>query len=395
MEPAPKIFDRRILAIDLVRGSVMILMALDHTRDFFSQATFDPLDLDQTSPALFFTRWITHFCAPLFLFLSGSSTYLSYSRTGDAAAQSRLLRMRGALLILLELSLVRWIGWNFSLDTQRVRVGVLWAIGWSMIVLSFLIRLRPAVIATFAILVCAGHNLLDGIHPDQFGSAGWLWQILHAGGAFEYGDGRRLLAAYPLIPWIAVMAAGFAVGPIWLSGSVRRRMALLRWGMALTIGFVLLRLGNLYGDAALWSGQTSDLYTVMSFLKCTKYPPSLHYLLMTLGPGLIILALLERPLPTWCYPLNVFGQVPLFFYLLHLPLIHALAALADWGRYGHAEWQFGWPLVTPGLAQPSGQGYGLLIVYLVAGFVAFSLYWPCHWFAGMKRTSRKFWVRLL
>jgi uncharacterized membrane protein len=391
----PKTFDRRVVAIDLMRGLIMVLMALDHTRDYFSRADFDPLDLQRTDAALFLTRWITHYCAPLFVLLSGTSSYLSLSRNGDARAQARLLLTRGALLIVLDLTLVRWTGWNFSLDMGRIRVGVLWAIGWSMVFLGSLLRLRLKTLGGAGLILIAGHNLLDGLRPEHFGGWGWLWQILHAGGGFDYAGGRRFIASYPLIPWIGVMAAGFACGPLFLQEPVRRRQTLLHAGMALTTGFVLLRLGNLYGDAAHWSAQPSDLYTLLSFLKCTKYPPSLHYLLMTLGPGLMLLAALDRPVPQWLRPLNVFGQVPLFFYLLHLPLIHALAALMDYGRYGHAEWQFGWPFAEPGLAHPSDQGFGLPIVYLAAAFVAFCLYLPCRWFAGLKRTSRNPWVRLL
>ena len=395
MEPTQKIFDRRIVAIDLVRGMIMVLMALDHTRDYFSQAGFDPLDLQKTHAALFFSRWVTHYCAPLFIFLSGASTFLSLARNGDRDAQSRLLLTRGALLIVLELTLVRWVGWNFGLEMQRIRVGVLWAIGWSMICLSVLIRFRLRVIGWVGLIMIVGHNLLDGVGLEEFGGWGWFWQILHAGGGFDYGPGLRFVASYPLIPWIGVMAAGFAFGPVFLRETALRRQSLLRWGMALTVGFVLLRLGNLYGDAARWSAQASDLYTLMSFLKCTKYPPSLHYLLMTLGPGLILLALVDRPVPRWLQPVNVFGQVPLFYYILHLPLIHGLAVLADYGRYGHAEWQFGWPLAASGIPHPADHGFGLLIVYLVTAFVVVSLYPICRWFAGLKRTSRRTWVRLL
>ncbi|HUL10825.1 MAG TPA: heparan-alpha-glucosaminide N-acetyltransferase domain-containing protein [Methylococcaceae bacterium] len=395
MEQAQKIFDRRVVAIDLVRGMIMVLMALDHTRDFFSRADFDPLDLQKTHAALFLTRWVTHFCAPLFIFLSGASTFLSLARHADPAGQSRLLLTRGALLILLELTLVRWTGWNFGLEMHRVGAGVLWAIGWSMICLSILIRLRLSVVGLVGLIMIVGHNLLDGLGAERFGHWGWLWQILHAGGGFEYGPGLRFVAIYPLIPWIGVMAAGFAFGPVFLRETALRRQSLLHWGMALTAGYVLLRLGNLYGDSARWSIQQSDLYTLLSFLKCTKYPPSLHYLLMTLGPGLILLAVLDRPVPRWLQPVNVFGQVPLFFYVLHLPLIHGLAALVDYGRYGHAPWQFGWPFAAADLPHPPDHGFGLLIVYLATAFVVVCLFPLCRWFAGLKRTSRRLWVRLL
>ena len=206
MEPTYKTFDRRVVAIDLVRGLIMVLMALDHTRDFFSRAGFDPLDLQKTHAALFLTRWVTHYCAPLFIFLSGTSAFLSLDRNGNRASQSRLLLTRGLLLIVLELTLVRWTGWNFGLEMHRVTAGVLWAIGWSMICLSALLQLRLQVIGLVGLIMMAGHNLLDGLRPEQFGGFGWLWQILHARGAFDFGPGLRFNAYYPLIPWIGVMA---------------------------------------------------------------------------------------------------------------------------------------------------------------------------------------------
>lgn len=394
-EYTQKVFGRRIVAIDLLRGIIMVLMALDHTRDYFSRADFDPLDLQKTHAALFLTRWVTHYCAPLFIFLSGASTYLSLASRGDAGGQSRLLLARGAFLILLELTVLRWLGWNFGLEMDRIWAGVLWAIGWSMICLSVLIRFPLPVAGLLGLSMIAGHNLLDGIGVEQFGRWGWLWRILHAGGTIDYGPGLHFTAAYRLIPWVGVMAAGYAFGPVFLQETALRRQSLLRWGMALTAGFVLLRAGNLYGDPSHWAAQPSDLYTLLSFLDCTKYPPSLHYLLMTLGPGLVLLAILDGPVPRWLQPVNVYGQVPLFFYVLHLPMIHGLAALVDYGRYRHAEWQFGWPISAPNLPHPPDHGFGLLIVYLATAFVVVSLYPLCRWFAGLKRTSQRVWVRLL
>jgi uncharacterized membrane protein len=388
-------FDRRIVAIDLARGLVMILMALDHTRDYLSQADFDPLDLARTTPALFFTRWITHFCAPLFIFLSGVSAYLSLQRTGDSRGQARLLWQRGLLLILLEMTWVHAAGWTFSLDWHRTFGGVLWAIGWSMIALSPLIRLQPTALLSAGALMITSHNLLDFIPPESLGSLGWLWRILHAGGSFEVRPGVRFVALYPLIPWIGVMMAGFGCGPLFLCDSPARRQWLTRWGWGLTLAFVWLRASNLYGDAAAWTAQDGDLATLMSFLRCTKYPPSLLYLMMTLGPGLLLLTALDRPVPDWLRPVNVFGQVPLFFYLLHLPLIHGLAALIDLGRYGQAAWQFGWPFVAERLPKPPGHGFGLLIVYLATAVIVLSLYPLCRWYAGIRRTHPAAWIRLL
>lgn len=393
--PTPTLFDRRIVAIDLVRGLVMILMALDHTRDYLHQADFDPLDLARTTPALFFTRWITHFCAPLFIFLSGVSAYLSLQRTGDHRGQARLLWQRGLLLIVLELTWVHAAGWTFSLDWHRTFVGVLWAIGWSMIVLAPLIRLQPAMLLGAGALMIATHNLLDSIAPESLGSLGWLWRILHAGGGFEIAPGFRLIALYPLIPWIGLLMAGFGCGPLFLRDAPERRAWLIRWGWGLTLAFVWLRASNLYGDAAAWNAQDGDLATLMAFLRCTKYPPSLLYLLMTLGPGLLLLTALDRPLPRWLLPVSVFGQVPLFFYLLHLPLIHGLAALIDLGRYGQAVWQFGWPFVAERIPKPPDHGFGLLIVYLATAIIVLSLYPLCRWYASIRRTHAGGWIRLL
>ncbi|MFM8444887.1 MAG: DUF1624 domain-containing protein [Methylococcus sp.] len=396
MNPSfPVPFDRRIVAIDLVRGLVMILMALDHTRDYFSRVDFDPLDLNHSTPDLFLTRWITHFCAPLFIYLSGVSAYLSLHRTGDAPGQARLLWQRGLLLIVLELTWVHWLGWAFSLDVRRTVGGVLWAIGWSMIMLSPLIRLRPASLLIAGSLMIVTHNLLDGITPETFGPLAWLWRILHAGGSFDILFGARFVALYPLIPWVGLMMAGFGCGPLFLRDAPGRRQWLIRWGWGLALAFVWLRAGNLYGDPSPWEAHESDLATLLSFLNCTKYPPSLLYLLMTLGPGLLLLAALDRPPPRWLQPVNVFGQVPLFFYLLHLPLIHGLAALIDLGRYGRANWQFGWPFVAERLPKPPDHGFGLLIVYLVTAVIILSLYPLCRWYAGLKRTQTSLWARWL
>jgi len=395
--PAPfgQPFDRRIVAIDLMRGLVMILMALDHTRDYFSRADFNPLDLAHTTPALFLTRWITHFCAPLFIFLSGVSGYLSLARTGDRSGQTRLLWQRGLLLIVLEMTWVRWLGWTFSLDLHHFVGGVLWAIGCSMLGLALVIHWRPRALLWVGSIMIVTHNLLDGIAPERLGPFGGLWRILHAGGGFDITPELRFVALYPLIPWIGLLLAGYGSGPLFLRDAPGRRQLLTRWGWLLTLAFIWLRAGNLYGEPAVWSTQGDDLATLLSFLKCTKYPPSLHYLLMTLGPGLLLLAALDRPAPRWLQPINVFGQVPLFFYLMHLPLIHGLAALVDHGRYGHAEWQFGWPWTPLKVPPPPDHGFGLMIVYLATAAIVFTLYPLCRWFAGVKRLYPRAWIRLL
>jgi uncharacterized membrane protein len=391
----PKAVRPRIASLDLLRGIIMVLMALDHTRDFFTNVPFNPLNLGQTSIPLFLTRWITHFCAPLFVFLSGASAFLYLARGKTTGDLSRFLITRGLWLIVLEITVIHWFGWSFSLDLRSVGGGVIWAIGWSMLVLGGLVHLPPSIIGAFGVVLIAGHNLLDSVRPEQFGSFGWLWKILHAGGGFEYAPGYRFGAYYPLIPWIGVMALGFVFGPILRQESARRRQWMMRGGMLGVLAFVLLRAGNLYGDPGRWSVQKNDVFTLFSFVHCQKYPPSLLYLLMTLGPGLMLLAWLDRKTPRWLEPLKSFGQVPLFFYLLHLPLIHGLAVLVNHGRYGRADWLFGWPFVEAPVKAPDDQGFGLLIVYLATAFVVFLLYPVCRWFAELKQRRPDAWLSYL
>ena len=385
----------RIDAIDILRGLIMVLMALDHTRHFLTNAHFNPLDIDKTTPALFLTRWITHYCAPLFVLLSGISTWLSLQRGGNPALQSRLLLQRGVLLIFLELLWVGPLGWDFGVVRHEIGVGVLWAIGWSMLVLALLVRLPLWVAGVFGLLTVSLHNLTDGISADTLGVFSGVWKILHQGGAVELPLGWTLNAYYPLIPWVGVMALGFAMAP-WLNQPHQQRQAfLMRTGLALTLGFVLLRLGNLYGDSRTWAAGVDDIHTLMSFVHCTKYPPSLHYLLMTLGPGLMLLSLLEKLNTRSWNGLRVFGQVPLFFYLIHLPLLHALAALTDYGRYGQAAWQFGWPWVSATVVAPEDHGFGLLIVYLFCLFVLTLLYPLCKRYQRYKVSHSGWLVRLI
>jgi len=386
----------RLDSVDVLRGIIMVLMALDHTRGFFSNVPFYPLDLEKTNPALFITRWITHYCAPLFVFLAGTGAFLSSTRGKSKRDLSWFLLTRGAWLILLEITFIRWFGWSFSLDVHFIGVGVIWAIGWSMVVLAGLVHLPLPVIGAFGVAVIAGHNLLDSKPPDHFGSFHWLWRILHAGGGFSYAEGYSFGAGYPLIPWVGVMAAGYAFGSVLLRNPLDRQRWMFRTGALLTLGFVLLRVSNVYGDPGNWSAQKNDLFTLFSFVHCQKYPPSLLYLLMTLGPGLMLLAVLDRRIPMWLQPVVTFGRVPLFYYLLHLPLIHALAVLVNYGRFGRAEWLFGWPLVSsPQPPPPDGRGFGLLIVYAVWILVVLMLYPVCRWFADLKRRRREVWLSYL
>ena len=388
----------RLELVDALRGLVMVIMALDHTRDFFSKdLAFDPSDLDKTYPALFVTRWITHFCAPVFIFLAGTGAFLSTTRGKSARELSWFLLTRGLWLVLLELTWVRCLGWQFNFDFHFAMGIVIWAIGWSMVALAGLVFLPLRWITTFGVLMIAGHNLFDYVEPETWGSLGWLWKILHSGGIIVPAEGYRFAAGYPLIPWIGVMAVGYGFGSLLLREPVERRKWLFGLGASLTALFVLVRALNVYGDPTPWSPQKNTLFTLFSFLNCHKYPPSLLYLLMTLGPALLALAVLDRGTPRWLKPVLVFGRVPLFYYLLHLPLIHGLAVLASYLHYGQANWWFGNPPQgpnTPNL-RPSDYGYSLPIVYLVWLGVVLALYPFCRWFAEIKRRRREPWLSYL
>ena len=377
--------EARLISIDHLRGIIMILMALDHTRDFFSNAHFNPLDLEQTNPGLFLTRWITHFCAPLFILLSGISTELSLSRTRDKASQSRLLLMRGAMLILLELTWIRVFGWDFGLDRDHMSVGVIWAIGWSMITLGGFIYLPRLWILIFSLTLMLGHNALDGINPDRFGPLDWLWKILHTGGKIPLWGGQHFHPYYPLIPWLGLMTFGYVIGPLFHRRAKDRQRMLMGLGLILTVAFITLRATHGYGESHGWVNQGPWIRQALAFLDCTKYPPSLQYLLMTLGLGLIVLSLIDRVWPQRKPLLAIFGEVPLFFYLLHLPLIHGLAVLWDLLIYGTAISEFNWPFNPEHIKPPIDRGIPLLGVYLMTGFVILLLTPLCRQYAQLKR----------
>ena len=349
----------------------MVLMALDHTRDFFHAGamTFSPEDLTRTTPILFLTRWITHVCAPVFLFTAGIGAYLRLQRSGSTKGQlSRFLWTRGLWLVFLELTVMR-LAFNFSFDARYpVLLLVMWALGVSMIALAALIHLPHRVLAVLSIAVIALHNCLDGVQASQFGPLAGLWNVLHQPGVF-FVAGVPVVAGYPVVPWVAVMAAGFCAGPVFLLEPQVRRRFLLRWGTGLIVGFVLLRAINVYGDPQPWSTQPSVVFTVISFLRTTKYPPSLAFLLMTLGLALLVLIYVDRRGLRAGHPLVVLGRVPLFYYVLHFWLLHVLASAFAWVRYGTASFTFLFsPLPSMGGAAalfPAGFGYPLWVTYAV------------------------------
>ncbi len=360
----------------------MVLMALDHIRDFVGDHTRAPLDLATTTGALFFTRWVTHFCAPVFVLLAGVSAWAA-SRTKTPSAATSQLVTRGLWLVLLELTVVRF-GWLFNVNYRFSFVQVIWAIGWSMVALAVISRAGPRASLAFGVAMIAGHNLFDGVHASSFGAMGWAWRVAHEGGALTPAEGHRLYVAYPLVPWIGVMAAGYGLGP-WMALAVeRRRTLLLRTGAALVAGFVLLRAINRYGDPTPWSAQPRAGFTLLSFLDCEKYPPSLAYLLMTLGPALLVWGALSGRDLSRARAVITFGRVPLFYYVLHLPLLHALAG----------AWVFahgGVTAIRAAASSPRGAGGSLAVVYglWIVGVV---MLWPlCRWFEGVKARHRGAW----
>jgi uncharacterized membrane protein len=387
----------RLDSVDLLRGLAMVVMALDHTRDFFHSSgiwsNFDPTDLSRTTAALFMTRWVTHFCAPVFCFLAGSGAFLYAARGRSRRELSRFLLRRGLFLVLLEMTVLHVAWWfNFILLAQSVQV--IWMLGWSMIALSALIYLPLWAITAFGVAMIAGHNLLDGIHADSLGSLGWLWRVLHEGGLVLPSKYLGFYFAYPLIPWIGVMAAGYGFGKLLLLERRERRRRLLFLGLSLTLLFVVLRAVNVYGDPTPWSDQRSRLFTFFSFINTFKYPPSLQYLLMTLGPSIAALALFDRHLGRLARSVVVFGRVPLFFYVLHIYVIHALAVAFAYVRYGQATWLFQLPDLPPPPV-PKDYGYSLPAVYLIWIAVVAGLYPVCRWYAGVKKSRRYPWLSYL
>ena len=381
----------RLDSIDLLRGIAMVLMALDHVRDFFTNVRFDPLDLTQTTTALFLTRWITHYCAPAFVFLAGTAAFLSLSRGRSAHQLSWFLVTRGFWLIILELTVVRF-AWLFNFDYSFSFGQVIWAIGWSMVVLAALVRLPVRWSAIFGIAMIALHNLADPVQPAALGPLGWLWKVLHVQDQIELGSSAVFVTAYPLIPWVGVMAAGYAFGVMVRWEPARRRRAFVWIGGAAIGLFLLLRAVNIYGDPSPWEIQSAPHLTVLSLLNTTKYPPSLLYILMTLGPAILLLPLLERWRGWLAQALIVFGRVPLFYYVLHIVVAHALAVVAAVGS-GYDPW-FMFANAPP-WEWPEGYGFSLPVVYAVWIAVVACLYPLCRWFASVKRRSRSPWVSYL
>lgn len=414
----------RIDSIDLLRGIVMIVMMLDHTRDFVHRDVFqgfDPTDLSKTNVILFLTRWITHFCAPIFVFLAGTGSYLQFARGKSKSDLSRFLVTRGMWLIVLEFTLIR-ISVTFNVDYRFLgMMQVIWVIGASMIILAALIHLPLRVVGAFGIAMIALHNLLDGFHVASWGGPGTsvnygakLFMILHQ--AFEPfpiagWPSPVVVVIYPLIPWVGVMAAGYAFGAVYQWDAQRRRRLLVRLGSAMIVLFVVLRAINHYADPSHWSRQDTITFTILSFLNTTKYPPSVAFLLMTLGPALLALAWFERLKSDSASQglrasgpagiigklrgaLITFGRVPLFFYLLQWPTAHFISVIVHFAAGKPVAWMFSSSAENL-FPAPPGAGFSLAVVYAcwIAGVLI--LYPLCKWFAGVKARRRDWWLSYL
>ncbi|MBL7739450.1 MAG: DUF1624 domain-containing protein [Chitinophagaceae bacterium] len=385
----------RVESIDLLRGLVMIIMALDHVRDYFhaDAMIYDPTDMSQTNTFLFFTRWITHFCAPVFMFLSGTSAYLVGQRKGRKYL-SRFLLTRGIWLIFLEFTVINF-GWYFNFPPPSVDFLVIWALGISMIALAGFIYLPLPLIAGIGLLMVFGHNLLDTITVPGNDLSSVLWSLFHQANFFQYGN-TTLFVGYPVVPWIGVMALGYCLGKLYEKdiSVLRRKKVLLLAGFLAVALFVVIRYTNMYGDPSKWSSQKSGIFTFLSFLNVSKYPPSLLYLLVTLGPALLFLSFTESSRQWLAEKVKVIGRVPMFYYLLHLYLIHGIALFATY-LCGHTPGDMvltGWIAFQPQLA---GYGFSLGVTYGVWIFIVIVLYFACRWYDRYKKNHQHWWLSYL
>ncbi len=391
----------RLASVDILRGLVMVIMALDHTRDFLSFQRFAPEDMAHASAALFFTRFITHYCAPVFSFLAGTGAFLATRRGKSLPQVSRFFFTRGLWLILLELTIIDF-AWGF---VPWVQAGVIWVLGWSMVVMALIVWLPMRWIAVLGVGMIATHNLLDPINPAAFGKFYWLWMYLHSPGRIQVTDHFLFSIRYVLIPWVGVMALGFAFGSVLLRPD--RRKWLLTLGICTTALFLVLRGLNLYGNgiaglpfgyprsAGPWSIEPALSLTVISFFNVLKYPPSLDYLLVTLGPSIILLGLIDRAKATrgLSHILMVFGRVPLCYYVLHLYLIHTVAILVSLA-FHQPIWHG--TVIADFAQRPLGYGHGLPFIYAIWILAVAILYLPCQWFMEFRSRHRDWaWLSYL
>ena len=387
----------RIHSIDILRGIVMVIMALDHTRDFFHDqvSIANPTDLSTTTPALFFTRWITHYCAPTFVFLAGTSAYLLGLKRTKAALSSFLIK-RGVWLVLIEIVIVT-LGWTFDPLHHVVILQVIWAIGCSMIILGLLVWLPWQVIFAIGLVIVFGHNILDSYEAARNHQVGFWWNLLHHArfNFYPYAPGYGVFLVYAFGPWAGVMALGYCFGQLFRPtvDSVLRKRALICLGLTLILLFVVLRFMNGYGDPAQWGKEKNTLFTVLSFLNVTKYPPSLMFLCMTLGPSILVLAFMENIRSAIFDKFRIIGRVPFFYYILHFYILHTLVVIAFYvAGYGSNDII---PQSSPFLFRPDHFGYPLWGVYLVWLLTIVILYPLCRWYNRYKSTHHQWWLSYL
>jgi uncharacterized membrane protein len=384
--------EKRLASIDMLRGFVMVLMALDHVRDMVTQPRgTDPsaaVNFSGAAGGLFFTRWVTHICAPTFVLLAGVGAYL-YGAVGrrSKGEVARFLLSRGAWLVFIELTVVNF-AWAFNLRSMPV-LQVIWAIGWSMIGLAGLVWLPRVAIAAVGVAMIVAHNALDSVQPLP-SEASPLWLLLHIQGPLTIGGTSVAFVIYPLIPWVGVMALGYAIGPYFVGPNPARSMWLLQLGTLLTLAFLVLRATNLYGEPVGWAPHEDVAATLISFFNVTKYPPSLQFLLMTLGPALMLLGWFERLTGRVAGMLVTIGRVPFFYYVVHLYFIHAIAvSIGLWQGFSVRD------MAVRFLDYPANFGISLRGVYLVWVVTILALYPACAWFARIKARRRESWVRYL
>lgn len=387
----------RIESIDLLRGIVMIIMALDHVRDYFHADAylFNPLNLDKTNAAIFATRWVTHFCAPVFVFLAGTSAYLVGIRKGKKEL-SKFLLTRGLWLVFLELTVMN-IGWFFNFHFSLIVLQVIWALGMCMIILAAAIHLPLKLIVALGIVFVAGHNLLDNFHVqgEEVDAIGWA--LLHEFQAFDLA-GTTLFIGYGLIPWTGVILLGYCFGWLYQSGidAALRKKILLYLGFGSILLFTIARMINVYGDPIPWKEQSTALFTFLSFINVNKYPPSIFYLLVTLGPAFLFLAFSENQKGKLAQNVISLGRVPMFYYIVHVYIIHVLAlfaALATGFDASDMVFTSTWITDSPNLV---GYGFSLGITYVIWIVLVLALFPLCKWYDGYKiRNKEKWWLSYL
>lgn len=387
----------RVYSVDVLRGIVMILMALDHVRDFFhvTAMTQDPLDVETTHPLLYITRWITHFCAPIFVFLSGLSVQLMNGRKTTAEISGFLMK-RGLWLILVEITLVSF-GLSFNPLMNVMILQVIWAIGICFVILSLLVFLPWQAILGLGVLITCSHNLLDYIEAKPGFQPGVLWQLTHQTRYtfFEYLPGHGFMVLYPFLPWLGIMFMGYGFGRFFQPdvSALQRKRVLVAAGMLMIAVFIVVRLLNGYGDPRPWASHTHWAATLGSFMNVQKYPPSLMYACATLGPALLLLAWMEGRKSPAMNVAKVYGSVPFFYYILHFYIIHLLCVVLFFvSGYGVNE------IVNPEvpfLFRPPEFGYPLWIVYLIWIGVVTVLYPVCKRYAAYKKTHRQWWLSYL